>query len=137
MGKIRINDLARELEVKSKLVLEYLPEIGITDKHSHSSALEDEIADKVRAHFRAASGEEAAQEEAPAPAPAPEAVGTSTPPTHVEAKKIVEIKPDLHPLTRTIAEIKAAARKAVVAPPPPPPPPKPAPTVRPAEKLAP
>ncbi|MBZ5565790.1 MAG: translation initiation factor IF-2 [Acidobacteriia bacterium] len=135
MGKIRINDLARELEVKSKVVLEYLPEIGITDKHSHSSALEDDIADKVRAHFRAEGTEEAAPGEAPAPEPVPEAVGTPTPPAHVEVKKPLEIKPELHPLTRTIAEIKAAARKAVVAPPPPPPPPKPAPAARAAEKV--
>ncbi len=135
MGKIRINDLARELEVKSKTVLEYLPEIGITDKRSHSSALDDEDAEKVRAHFRAEGGVEAAPEEAAAPEPEPVAVETLAPPAHVEAKKPLEIKPDLHPLTRSIAEIKAAARKAVVAPPPPPPPPKPVPAARVGEKL--
>src|SRR6266852_6028709 len=55
MSKIRINDLARELEVKSKSILDVLPEIGVTEKKSHSSSLEDHEAEKVRAQFRAAS----------------------------------------------------------------------------------
>ena len=55
MTKIRINDLARELEVKSKAILDVLPEIGVTEKKSHSSSLEDHEAEKVRIHFRAAS----------------------------------------------------------------------------------
>ena len=53
--KIRINDLARELEVKSKAILDALPEVGVTEKKSHSSSLEDHEAEKVRAKFRAAS----------------------------------------------------------------------------------
>src|SRR5215472_3026126 len=63
MAKIRINELARELEVKSQLVLEYLTELGVGDKRSHSSALEGDLADKVRQHFRA--------DEEPQPAPTP------------------------------------------------------------------
>ncbi|HEY6902986.1 MAG TPA: translation initiation factor IF-2 N-terminal domain-containing protein, partial [Candidatus Acidoferrales bacterium] len=66
MSKIRINDLARELEVKSKAILDYLAEIGIEDKKSHSSALDDEQTEKVRAHFRGDSGEVATPAEAPA-----------------------------------------------------------------------
>ena len=53
MSKIRINDLARELEVKSKAILDVLAEVGVTEKKTHSSSLEDHEADKVRAHFRA------------------------------------------------------------------------------------
>src|SRR5262245_63418596 len=56
MSKIRINDLARELEVKSKAILDVLPEVGVTEKKTHSSSLEEHEAEKVRAHFRA-SGE--------------------------------------------------------------------------------
>ena len=55
MSKIRINDLARELEVKSKAILDVLPEVGVTEKKTHSSSLEDHEAEKVRAHLRAAS----------------------------------------------------------------------------------
>ena len=61
MGQVRINELGRELEIKSRLILDYLPEAGVTEKKSHSSSIEDEIADKVRAHFRA---QQAAEEEA-------------------------------------------------------------------------
>ena len=49
MSKIRINDLARELEVKSKAILDVLTEVGVTEKKTHSSSLEDHEADKVRA----------------------------------------------------------------------------------------
>jgi len=72
MGQVRINELGRELEIKSKLILEYLPQIGISEKKSHSSSIEDEIADQVRAHFRAveAAEEKAAREEAEAKAAA-------------------------------------------------------------------
>jgi len=52
MGKIRINDLARDLEVKSKAILDSLAEVGITEKKTHSSSLEDHEADKVRSYFR-------------------------------------------------------------------------------------
>jgi translation initiation factor IF-2 len=55
MSKIRINDLARELEVKSKAILDALPEVGVTEKKTHSSSVEEHEAEKVRAYLRAAS----------------------------------------------------------------------------------
>jgi translation initiation factor IF-2 len=75
MNGIRINELGRELEVKSKKILEYLPEIGLTEKKSHSSSLPDEIANKVRDHFQAVekAEEEEAQKEAEAKAAAKKA----------------------------------------------------------------
>src|SRR5579872_5344379 len=57
MTKVRINDLARELEVKSKAILDVLPEVGVTEKKTHSSSLEEFEAEKVRVHFRSSSGE--------------------------------------------------------------------------------
>ncbi|HUM07020.1 MAG TPA: translation initiation factor IF-2 [Terriglobales bacterium] len=53
MSKIRINDLARELEVKSKAILDALPEVGVTEKKTHSSSLEEHEAVLVRKHFSA------------------------------------------------------------------------------------
>lgn len=50
--KIRINDLARELEVKSKAVLDVLPVVGILEKKTHSGSLSDKEADGVRRYFR-------------------------------------------------------------------------------------
>ncbi|MGD1213515.1 MAG: translation initiation factor IF-2 [Terriglobales bacterium] len=55
MSKIRINDLARELEVKSKEILDVLTTVGITEKKTHSSSLEDHEADVVRKHLRGRS----------------------------------------------------------------------------------
>ncbi len=77
MGQIRINELARELEIKSRRVLDYLPELNVSEKRSHSSSIDDELADKVRAHFRAlerAEQEESERREAEARAAAEKAV---------------------------------------------------------------
>jgi translation initiation factor IF-2 len=52
MSKVRINDLARELEVKSKAILDTLPIVGVTEKKTHSSSLEEHEAEKVRLYIR-------------------------------------------------------------------------------------
>src|SRR5579875_3725509 len=68
MSKVRINDLARELEVKSKSILDALTAVGVTEKKTHSSSIEEDEAEKVRGYqtrgtrssgggSRAASGE--------------------------------------------------------------------------------
>src|SRR5512146_991907 len=49
--KIRINDLTRELEVKSREILEVLPKVGVTEKKTHSSSIESDEAERVRKHF--------------------------------------------------------------------------------------
>src|SRR5579872_5429937 len=51
MKKIRINVLARELEVKSHLILELLPELGVSEKLTHSSSIDEDVADKLRIRF--------------------------------------------------------------------------------------
>jgi translation initiation factor IF-2 len=60
MSKVRINDLARELEVKSKAILDTLALVGVTEKKTHSSSLEEHEAEKVRVHIRSA-GESSSQ----------------------------------------------------------------------------
>ena len=52
MSKIRINDLARELEVKSKAILDALVAVGVTEKKTHSSSIEEHEAVLVRKHFQ-------------------------------------------------------------------------------------
>src|SRR5215469_13031165 len=64
MSKIRINDLARELEVKSKAILDVLTEVGVTEKKTHSSSLEEHEAEKVRAHFHGTGETHAASKSA-------------------------------------------------------------------------
>jgi translation initiation factor IF-2 len=51
MKKIRINVLARELEVKSHLILELLPDLGVSEKVTHSSSIDEDVADKLRVRF--------------------------------------------------------------------------------------
>ena len=62
-NQIRINELARELEVKAKAIIDYLPEAGVTEKKTHSSSIEVEAAVKVREHFRAVANAEAEAEQ--------------------------------------------------------------------------
>src|SRR5580698_10460592 len=57
MSKIRINELARELEVKPNVILETLAELGIADKKTHSSSLDDDVALQVRQRVTGESGE--------------------------------------------------------------------------------
>ena len=54
MGNVRINILARALAGKARVSLDVLPGLGSTEKKTHSSSIGDDLADKVRAHFRAA-----------------------------------------------------------------------------------
>ena len=62
MSKVRINDLARELEVKSKAILDVLPVVGVTEKKTHSSSIEADEAERVRKHFAGQRGASAARD---------------------------------------------------------------------------
>jgi Translation initiation factor IF-2, N-terminal region len=50
--KIRINDLARELEVRSICILGALPFVNVTEKKTHSSSITVEEAERIRAFFQ-------------------------------------------------------------------------------------
>jgi len=63
MKKIRINELARQLEVPSHEILDMLPGLGVTEKKTHSSSIDDDVADMIRRHY---SGNGVAIAEAPA-----------------------------------------------------------------------
>src|ERR1700746_1996088 len=67
--KIRINDLARELEVKSREVLDVLLKIGITEKKTHSSSIEEDEAERVKRYFteQTPAGSRASRASAAAP----------------------------------------------------------------------
>ena len=63
MSTVRINELARELEVKSKEILDALTAVGVTEKKTHSSSIETDEAERVRTHIlkgRGGSGSAAA-----------------------------------------------------------------------------
>ena len=48
MKKIRINELARELEVKPGVIIEMLPELGVQEKKTHSSSVDEDVALELR-----------------------------------------------------------------------------------------
>ena len=56
MSKVRINDLARELEVKSKSILDALTAVGVTEPKTHSSSIEADEAEKVRNYLSGKRG---------------------------------------------------------------------------------
>ncbi|HWQ55123.1 MAG TPA: translation initiation factor IF-2 [Bryobacteraceae bacterium] len=103
MKKIRINELARELEVKAHEILDKLPELGVTEKKTHSSSIDEDVAVLLRRAFGSAEPEEAepatrempeanreaTQPEKPEPAPETEAQAEPAPPTGARAEEAV------------------------------------------------
>jgi len=135
-NQIRINELARELEVKARAILDYLPEAGVTEKKTHSSSIDVAAAEKVKKHFQdlakaeadaeaAAISEKAAKEAAAkaarrAPAAAAPAAAkpapVAAPPAPAAAKPAVVAPPAQAPVVETKAPAPVAA-KPVAAPP--------------------
>src|SRR6202035_3137270 len=67
-NQVRINELARELEVKAKAIIDLLPGYGVTEKKTHSSSIPEDVAVKVRQKIKGG-----AEPQASAPAVSPEA----------------------------------------------------------------
>ncbi|MBV8906526.1 MAG: translation initiation factor IF-2, partial [Acidobacteriia bacterium] len=55
MKKIRINELARELEVKPGVILDLLPELGVQEKKTHSSSIDEDVALELRRRLTGSS----------------------------------------------------------------------------------
>ena len=147
MSKVRINDLARELEVKSKSILDALTAVGVAEKKTHSSSIEAGEAELVRRHINGGSSNSRSSSSADtrgridlSKASKPgdiarailerkqaEAAGHSAPPTSASfAQRPVVARP---PVVAVPPPPPAAPPVAVVAPPPvvaAPPPPAPA-----------
>src|SRR5215472_5669017 len=128
--KIRINDLARELEVKSKAILDVLEEIGVAEKKTHSSSIEDDEAEKVRRHFSAKSSPAFREKAGPSEIKPKLDLSKISKPGDVfkllkereqqQQRPVVPPKPAAAPPAQATAVPPAAAKPAVpVAPPPP------------------
>ena len=76
-NQVRINELARELEVKAKAIIDLLPGYGVTEKKTHSSSIPVDVAEKVRKKLAGGDDEPAA--EAPKPAAAKPAAPSAPP----------------------------------------------------------
>lgn len=50
MSKVRVYELARELDLESKILVDFLIELG-ADVRNHMSTIDEEIADMVREHY--------------------------------------------------------------------------------------
>src|ERR1700722_17059038 len=88
-NQIRINELARELEIKAKVLIEYLPEVGVTEKKTHSSSIDVEHAVLVRKHFQQLAEQEAAAEAAKsAPKPKLARPAAPAPPPAMAARPV-------------------------------------------------
>src|SRR5438093_9332840 len=61
-NQVRINELARELEVKAKAIIDLLPGYGVTEKKTHSSSIPADVAEKVRKHLHGVADAEAEAE---------------------------------------------------------------------------
>src|ERR1700677_718719 len=61
-NQVRINELAPELEVKAKAIIDLLPGYGVQEKKTHSSSIPVDVAEKVRRHLHGVADEEAAAE---------------------------------------------------------------------------
>ncbi|MDP9054457.1 MAG: translation initiation factor IF-2 [Acidobacteriota bacterium] len=94
MSKIRINELARQLEVKSREVIDKLHELGIAEKVTHSSSIDEDKADQLRRYY---SGE------SHAPLPSAHRNGTAAPAREQSAPE--------HAAPETAETGTAAARK--------------------------
>jgi translation initiation factor IF-2 len=76
MKKIRINELARECEQPNGVIIAILTQFGVTEKKTHSSSIDEDVADRIRLHFGVVVAprepEPAAEAAEPAPAAGPE-----------------------------------------------------------------
>src|SRR5580693_2660532 len=61
-NQVRINELARELEVKAKAIIDLLPGYGVTEKKTHSSSIPADVAEKVRKQIQGVAEAEAQAE---------------------------------------------------------------------------
>jgi len=103
MNKIRINVLARELEVKAHELLDKLPELGVTEKKTHSSSIDEDVADELRRIFGGAGAPRAEQ---------PSSNGAQASVVDEPAAPATEYEPPAHEAPREPAHSPEAATEA-------------------------
>src|SRR3981081_3538743 len=113
--QIRINELARERDVKAKAIIDYLPEAGVTEKKTHSSSIDIDAAERVRKHFRHA----AEAEDAPEPRSVAEKTAKKAPAKAPRWKPAVVGPAPAPPVAATPHVPAVVEPVAPVAPPPP------------------
>src|ERR1700722_17554053 len=90
MTKIRINELARQLEVPSHSIIDMLPELGVSEKKTHSSSIDEPVALIIKERLQGGGGDEARRESDSSVAVAePEAMEEE----HTRPERVVEHAP--------------------------------------------
>ncbi len=118
MKKTRINELARQLEVKPGVLLDFLQEMGFDDKKTHSSSIDEDVAEELRnrvqlIEVRPAQGHETAGQPAgtggeTSPAtPAPNVSAASEAPKAATPVRPETISPAAKEETREVKDEKA------------------------------
>ncbi|HEX4748286.1 MAG TPA: translation initiation factor IF-2 [Bryobacteraceae bacterium] len=135
MKKIRINELARELEVKPGVILDMLPELGVQEKKTHSSSIDEDVAIVVKQRLTGSSaplqssdrhvgpdenGENGAQRSAPhPPLEAHAAAGAAVPePLQVSAISEQAAQPQRPTLTPLRSPARAITQETTPSAPP-------------------
>src|SRR5271167_1384003 len=107
-NQVRINELARELEVKAKAIIDLLPGYGVTEKKTHSSSIPEDVAEKVRKNLLGQAEAEAKAEAVAKEAAARAArMRPAAPPAPVAAVPSVAVKPPAAPAA--VAPVAPAA----------------------------
>src|ERR1700691_3836175 len=123
----RLSELARELEIKAKVLIDYLPEIGVKEKKTHSSSIDIEHAELARKHFLGLAEAEVAAEAAktaaakaktarPAPAAAPAPAPVAAPPNRAGRAAVPLRGAPVAPAAPVRAPAGAAAAPAAASP---------------------
>ena len=96
--QIRINELARELEVKAGAILQVLPEVGIEGKKTHSSSVDRKTAEAIR-DFLQSKRDLPPPRSAPTVSSPPKGFSTATPAKSPKAEP-VGVKPRVPAISR-------------------------------------
>ncbi len=118
MSKVRINDLARELEVKSRSILDALTAVGVTEPKTHSSSIEADEAEKVRVYLNGRRAGTTTARQAAETKPAFDLSHISKPGDAMRLileRKAAEAEARAHPPRPTVAPAKPAATVVVPA----------------------
>ncbi len=105
MRKIRVNELARECEQPNAVILALLPEYGVTEKKTHSSSIEEDVANEIRRRFGVFVEEKAETAEVRPEEPAAPEVEEAEAPA---AEKAPAIEAEEEPTTRCVRPLRPA-----------------------------
>jgi translation initiation factor IF-2 len=105
MKKIRINELARECERPNSDIVALLPQFGVTEKKTHSSSVDEDVADRIRRHFGILV--ERPEEAAPAVTAAPAEIGVAP----AEGQALAEVAARAEILPEAVSAAPAAVRE--------------------------